>query len=215
MFDIRRIKRNGSYGYQSRCLSDPKAALGHRPTRVEMYQALGEGFKTYIKDGWLVCLANLGDLKSAELEWLDGPVEEFLLELEKTLFQKSYKIPTILAFVTEQGIRDMIPLSEIGRSFQIFYTRESELRELDFQDKCNQGWEDWDNDDWAKLALHDPVEALDGKGFFHYDSVGQVLRLDELLGEFLNEKALVEHVKDVMEYRRLRYLERRCVTVQG
>ncbi len=187
-----------------------KTELGHRPSRAEMYQALGEGFKTYIKDGWLAYLANLGDLKPVELEWLNGPVEEFLLELEKTLFQKSYKIPTILTFVTEQRIRDIVTLSEIGLSFQIFYTHESELRELDFQDKCNQGWEAWDNDDWAKLALHDPVEALDGKGFFHYDSVGQVLRLDERLGNFLNEKALVEHVKDVMEYRKSRYLERRC-----
>lgn len=60
-----------------------KDALGMRPARTQMYEKLGEGFRKYLRDGWMAFLASVGDLNQQEIAWPGTAAEEFLLELWK------------------------------------------------------------------------------------------------------------------------------------
>lgn len=184
-----------------------RATLGRRPTRAELYRKLKRGFSKYLKEGWLRYLAWEDELNSVELTWMDTPVEEFLIELETTQFQKAYKIPTILAFLTPDGVKPGVRLQDIAQSFMDFYYGNA-LHQTDFCDKSNRDWRSWDIDKFAGLAVTYPVAELSQGRFFHYDAERQMFELDASLHPFLSD-TLAGHIRDIMEYRRLRYFAKR------
>lgn len=185
-----------------------KDILGMRPTRTQMYVKLGEGFRKYLQDGWIAFLASVGDLNQQEIAWPGTTAEKFLLELENTTFQKSYKIPVVLAFLNEQGVWPSVHLLEIaGRMMDFYYS--DEILQNDFCDKTNRDWRSWDRYAFARLALENPIYYLANKEhFFHYDEIRQVFSLDECLYPYLTT-TLAYHIRDVMEFRRLRYIRLR------
>ncbi|MDP4162337.1 MAG: hypothetical protein Q8898_04455, partial [Bacillota bacterium] len=188
-----------------------KLELGHRPTRTEMYRTLGLDFFKLIRDGCLKYLANQGNLNTEELGWLNSPVEDFLIYLEHTRFDKSYKIPTLLSFVTqENGLKPSVTLTEIAQSFIHFYC-DYKTHQVDFCNKCHKDWHLWSVDQFADLALRNPVTYLaeSGSQFFRYDADRQVLSLDPCLEEYIKSRLLAEHVLDIMRFRELDYFDRR------
>ncbi|NLY73919.1 MAG: hypothetical protein GX075_01280 [Firmicutes bacterium] len=162
-----------------------KTALGARPTRTEMYLRLGKKFDKYLRWGWLSFLRELGELAPEEERFIGTAAEEFLIELEKTVFDKAYKIPTVLSFVTGNGVRDSVHLTDIGRSMSDFY-HESEEHQLDLQDKSNRNWRYWDINEFTALARKNPVKYLAKSRFFHYDKHCQLLQLDRCLNGYLD-----------------------------
>lgn len=186
-----------------------KSLSGSRPTRVMMYLKLGKGFHEYLLDGWLAFLAGLGELDTEETKLLGTPAEEFLCGLEKTVFEKAYKIPVILAFLSDRGkVRSSVTLTEIGRKMLDFY-QESEEHQLDFHDKSNRNWREWGSEKFADLALENPITYLSRsmEKFFKYDEANQVFLLRNL-DDFLN-KTLAGHIRDIMKYRKLKYFQSR------
>lgn len=188
-----------------------KASLeGVRPTRAQMELQLGNGFQSFLKDGWVAFLSSVGELKDAELDWLGTPAEEFLFELENTVFQKSYKIPVILTFLTPDGIRTEVQLREIAEKMMAFYHADSDLQR-DFCDASNRDWRSWGSEEFARLAVQNPIYHLARREqFFHYDEIKQVFSLDDSLKPYLSP-ALAEHIRDIMEYRRLKYIRKRYI----
>ncbi len=184
-----------------------KTSLGKRSTRTDMYLRLGKKFDKYLRQGWLGFLAEMGELSAEEMGFVGTAAEEFLIELEKTVFDKAYKIPTVLAFVTRNGVRAAVPLTDIGRSLSDFYHL-SEDHQLDLQDKSNRDWRYWGNDEFMALARKNPVNYLSKSRFFHYDDGSQLFQLDQSLNQYLNS-TLAAHIKDIMEYRRLKYFQGR------
>lgn len=184
-----------------------KTALRARPTRTEMFLKLGKKFDKYLRRGWLGFLAEIGELTAEEMRFVGAAAEEFLAELEKTAFDKAYKIPTVLAFVTGKGVRSSVHLTDIGRSLSDFY-HGSEEHQLDLQDKSNRDWRYWRDDDFKALARKNPVNYLSKSRFFHYDDGSQLFQLDQSLNQYLNS-TLAFHMKDIMEYRRLKYFQGR------
>ena len=190
-----------------------KIGLGRRPTRAEMYLKLGKKFQRYLRRGWLGFLAEAGELRPEETRFVGMVAEDFLVELEKTKFDKAYKIPTVLAFVTRNGVRASVHLTDIGRSLSDFY-HGSEEHQLDLQDKSNRNWRYWGNDEFVNLARRNPVNYLSKSRFFHYDDGSQLFQLDQSLNPYLNS-TLAFHIKDIMEYRRLKYFQGRYQVEPG
>lgn len=184
-----------------------KTGLGKRPTRVQMYLKLGKKLDKYLRRGWLGFLAEMGELNSEEIKFVGTAAEKFLIELEKTVFDKAYKIPTVLAFVTRNGVRPSVSLTDIGQSLSDFY-HGSEEHQLDLQDKSNRNWRYWGNDEFMNLARRNPVNYLSKSRFFHYDDGSQLFQLDQSLNPYL-DLTLAAHMKDIMEYRRLKYFRGR------
>ena len=184
-----------------------RATLGRRPTRAEMYRKLKSGFTKYLKTGWLRYLAAEEELNETEWSWLDTPVEAFLIELETTPFQKAYKIPTILAFLTPDGVLPSVSLREIAQRFRDFYY-DDPLHQTDFCDKSNQDWRSWENDKFANLALAYPVAELSRSRFFHWIEDKRLLEIDASLHSYLSG-LLADQIRDIMEYRRIRYFSKR------
>ena len=184
-----------------------KTALRARPTRTEMYLRLGKKVDKYLRWGWLSFLRELGELTPEERQFVGTLAEEFLMELEKTAFDKAYKIPTVLAFVTRNGVRASVHLTDIGRSLSDFY-HGSDEHQLDLRDRSNRDWRYWGIDEFTALARKKPVKDLAKSRFFNYDKQQQLLQLDRSLNGYLN-LTLAEQIRDIMEYRRLKYFQGR------
>lgn len=183
-----------------------KVKLGYRPSRLALYKASRTKFKEYFREGWLRFLHGVGELQSEEESWIGTPAEDFLYYLENTKMTKSYKIPVVSAFLRESGkVASSVALREIGIVFMQFYKGNS-VHRRDFVDRVHEGWENWSLDHYVDLAKRNPVTYLAKGEFFNFDNIQGTLRLDESLRGYLSE-LLAEHIKDILEYRRLEYFE--------
>lgn len=186
-----------------------KEYLGHRPSRVEMMEGSDIPIREFLSGGWLGFLASLGELEADEECLLGTRAEKFLEETEKTSMTKSYKVPTIAAFIEKGSLLMNISLERVGRSLMDFYTS-SPVHQRDLRDQTNQSWADWQADDFARLARLNPVRFLSrGKhGFYHYDEINRVFMLDSELGQYPSD-ILAWHLADILEYKRLSYFRRK------
>jgi hypothetical protein len=90
-----------------------------------------------------------------------------------------------------------------------FY-RDNPLHQKDLRDESNRDWQSWGIDRFTTLARKNPVYYLSkGKGrFFNYDEINKIFYLSPEIEPFLSP-ALAEHVKDILEYKRLDYFRKR------
>ncbi len=184
-----------------------KQSLGRRPNRLDIYEGSDIPIREYLRDGWLRFLESVGDLEPEEEGWLGTPAEDFLIEIEQTRFAKSYKIPTIKAFLREGIIVSRVGLQEIAGEMMAFY-RDYPIHQKDLSDRSNRNWRDWGVKQFARLARVNPVNFLSKGRFFHYDEINQIMYLDPEVEPFLSP-VLAVHVEDILEFRRLDYFRRR------
>ncbi|MGI6366615.1 MAG: DEAD/DEAH box helicase family protein [Bacillota bacterium] len=185
-----------------------KGELGRRPTRIDMYYRSDIPIREYLKEGWLSWLGKMDELTQEERSWLDTPVEEFLIDIEKTSMSKAYKMPTIGSLLNNGGISKRVSLEIIGRNFMDFYVN-TPLHQKDLKDKSNRNWRSWDVSKFTDLAKKNPVHFLSKSSkFFHYDEINKVFYLDDSLDQFLTP-ALAEHLRDILDYRTTQYFRRR------
>ena len=184
-----------------------KDKLGRRPTRLDMYEGSDIPIREYLKRGWLAYLKSLGELLPEEQKWVGTAAEDFLQTIEKTSMTKSYKIPTIGAFLQQETILPKVHLDAIGKNFRDFYV-EHPLHQKDFKDKSNKDWRRWKQADFTKLARKNPVFFLNKNKYFHFDEVNKIFSLNEKLSPYLSI-LLSEHVKDILAFKRIHYFRRR------
>jgi superfamily II DNA or RNA helicase/HKD family nuclease len=185
-----------------------KHSLGRRPTRLDIYQGSDIPIKEYLKRGWLRFLESAGDLDAEEATWLGGPAEEFLREVERTHLTKAYKLPTIGAFLRDDGgMSGKVGVDEIGRSMMRFYV-DHPLHQKDLSNDSNRGWQQWSVDDFTRLARRNPVTFLSRGRFFKYDEVDRVMHLSPKIHPHLTP-SFAWHVQDILEFRRIDYFRRR------
>ncbi|MDP3486890.1 MAG: DEAD/DEAH box helicase family protein [Bacillota bacterium] len=186
-----------------------KAKLGHRPTREDMHMQGGLLFRLYYQrfDSWLGFQSEMGDLTVDEQAWLNTPAWGFLRELERTSMAKSYKMPTILTFLKGSHIVDSVTLSEIGRSFQEFYSITK--HQIDLQDQRHAGWENWPLPKYMKLAEDNPVHFLsEGRnGYFSYNKPTQEFSIIPPVRPYLSPLFAL-HVADILKYKTADYFRR-------
>ena len=185
-----------------------KQSLGRRPTRLDIYQGSDIPIREYLKHGWLRFLESAGDLDAEEAAWLGRPAEEFLRDVERTHLTKAYKLPTIGAFLGDDGIMSSrVGLDEIGRSMMRFYV-DHPLHQKDLNNDSNRGWQQWSIDDFTRLARQNPVTYLSRGRFFKYDEVGRMMHLSPKIRTDLTPR-FASHVQDILEFRRIDYFRRR------
>jgi len=185
-----------------------KHSLGRRPTRLDIYQGSDIPIKEYLRRGWLRFLESAGDLDAEEATWLGGPAEEFLREVERTHLTKAYKLPTIGAFIRDDGgMSGEVGVNEIGLSMMRFYI-DHPLHQKDLSNDSNRGWRQWSVDDFTRLARRNPVTFLSRGRFFKYDEVDRVMHLSPKIHPHLTP-SFAWHVQDILEFRRIDYFRRR------
>ena len=190
-----------------------KDDLEHRPLRFDIYT--GSDLKTNHflrrkygdKDGYLRFLDDIGEIKPEEKEWLGTIVEDFLLELEKTVMSKSYKMPVLLSLIQEGELRPEVSLKKVGQTFMRFY-QDHKLHQKDLNNKRHKNWQSWDLDKFTKEAVRNPVKFLSKREYFIHDKENEKFRLTSKLEPYLNE-TLKEHYLDIINYRKTRYFHRR------
>ncbi len=127
-----------------------KAELGHRPSRTELFTYMDETIYLNIKSkakinpfkNYLNFLKNQNDLSDEEIAWLDTPAVNFINMIEKTSMSKTYKLPTILAFIKNGRLELKINDDDLYESFNDFYSHGSNAVDL-LRDKNSQTFKEW------------------------------------------------------------------------
>ncbi len=189
-----------------------KDELGRRPMRVDLYQGTDIEMKNYLNSryyekGFLRFLHDIGELNSTEKEWFNTIAEELLLYLESTRMSKLYKIPVLSSFIQDDQLQMKVSLEEIGQSFMNFY-KDNKKYQKDLNNKKHKNWQEWELERFIKEAEQNPVHFLNKKKYFIHDEVNNNFLLNPELEQFLS-KELTSHFQDIIEFRKLRYYNRR------
>ena len=192
-----------------------KEQLGQRPTRTDMYNGVDIPLERYLQpDGWLGYLESVGELTPEEALWLGTPAAHFLREIEKTSMVKSYKMPTIGAFLGNGQIRAEADTAMMVRRWREYYAEPVRGKDME-KDASSRSWRNWDDPRLYKLVEQNPIYFLSKSSrFFSYDQLGKRFRLSEELLPFLSE-ALAAQVEDILNWRTENYFAKRYKTNGG
>ncbi|MBT9133707.1 MAG: putative DNA repair helicase RadD [Firmicutes bacterium] len=183
--------------------------FGRRPSREEINLHGGLPFRLYYQrfDSWLRFLEEVCDLTDEEKSWLGTPAEKFLREMERTSMSKSYKVPTIQAFLLGDTIVPRVSLEAIGQSFRDFYS--TTKHQVDLQDKRHAAWRTWALEKYMKLAEENPVHFLSQgrNGLFAYDKAMREFSIVPAVAPYLSP-LMAQHVADVLQYKTADYFRR-------
>jgi superfamily II DNA or RNA helicase len=206
-----------------------KENLGRRPNRLDVYEGIDIPFRYYLNnDGWLRFLDSVGELTAEEKSWLGTPAEELLKTLDKTTMSKSFKMPTLLAFLSVNdelvstdtlirpdpftdtiSVADNVTLAQIVSSWKNYYQKPFFERDL-LKHTITRNWREWSDDRIARHVLENPVHFLSKshKQFFRYDETNKKFSLDPALQNFLGS-TMANHIKDILAWRTVNYFATR------
>lgn len=140
-------------------------------------------------------------------------IASFLSEVEKTSMTKLYKIPTILALVYDNQLHNETHITNIVASFKTFYN--SSINAKDLTDESNSNFKEWTEKEWKHLAEKNPIHYLTKRdsSIFMYDAESAIFSLRFDPGDLVVlrkcNKQVLAFVKDIINYRRQGYIERK------
>ncbi len=186
-----------------------EAHEGRRPTALE-YSLYLNGPLPNVQAGWFGLLRDAGLLSDDEAAVVDSQVGDFLREIEKGAYTKSFKLVTLQAMLNAQRLHDGMPLRDLALGARWLVLRDRRLRNdlvnavRSFADPARPSDSEWlaywrrnPIDAWtaAGRADADPWFRLDGEQFTPTFSAPEGLEhvADDLVGE-------------IVEYRLHRYL---------
>lgn len=194
-----------------------KKNLGKTPTVMDIFEQSDYSFNIYRQKfkSWLEFRNEIGDLNDTESSWLNENklIGDFLADIEKTSMSKSYKIPTILAFIDNNLIKKDVSSLSIAKYFKSFYTNNKRYQ-LDLNDKSNKNWKTWQLKDFENLALRNPIHYLSTgamKKYFNYNKSTKKLSLNDKLFNLItkNNKEFTLALKDRLTYKKINYFQRK------
>ncbi|MBQ1786774.1 MAG: hypothetical protein II005_08630, partial [Turicibacter sp.] len=193
-----------------------KADLGHRPSRTELFTYMDETIYLNVKGkakvnpfkNYLAFLQKQNELTEEEQSWLETSAASFLNMIEKTSMSKTYKLPTLLAFIGKDTLKLTINDQDLYESFKEFYSHGSNAVDL-LRDKNSQNYKQWNKEQYVKLARKNPVHFLcqSESDFFSKDETH--MYLTEELGPYQNNAEFIEHLKDAIELRKQEFYKNR------
>ena len=192
-----------------------KEQLERRPTRTDMYNGVDIPIERYMNpDGWFGFLASIEELTQEEMAWVGTPAAQFLRELEKTSMSKSYKMPTIGAFLTQNGIAPEVDPERMVQSWREYYQEPVRGKDME-RDASSRNWRRWDDARLYRLVEKNPIYFLSqGNRLFEYDQINQRFRLSAALLPYLST-TLAVHVSDILNWRTENYFAKRYKTGGG
>lgn len=194
-----------------------KDDLGHRPSRVELfnnmdyevYCEMKKKSKLNIFNDYLGFLKENDELLNDEVEFMNTRVYDFIKMLETTKMSKSYKIPILLAFYNDGDIKMSLSEEDIYKSFYEFYHKGSNKVDM-LKDKGTVGFEEWEKKDYVRLAKDNPVKFLiKSHGDFFKKRDNSVIALFEEMSQYITNDVFIRNIRDSIEFRCRKYYEER------
>lgn len=197
-----------------------KELLDNRvPSRMELYTNMNEEI-------YLLCMKNTSDnpfkhyldflyelkeLSPEEMQIYQSIGKEFLSILEVTSMTKSYKMPILLAFYNNGNVKMEIDEEDVVNSYKEFYAQGVNWKDL-MTHNSSKDFKNWDKKRYLSEAKKNPVQFLkkSGNGFF-VDKEGYVLALNEQLTEVIKSPVFARQMKDIIDYRVMKYYRSRFV----
>lgn len=199
-----------------------KAELGHRPSRTELFTYMDETIYLNIKSkakinpfkNYLNFLKNQNDLSDEEIAWLDTPAVNFINMIEKTSMSKTYKLPTILAFIKNGRLELKINDDDLYESFNDFYSHGSNAVDL-LRDKNSQTFKEWGKAEYVKLARKNPVHFLCQSESEFFSSDEEFMYLTNSLAPYQENLLFIQHIKDAIELRKQEFYKNRLEKLES
>ena len=199
-----------------------KAELGHRPSRTELFTYMDETIYLNLKSkakinpfkNYLNFLNNQNDLSDEEIAWLDTPAANFINMIEKTAMSKTYKLPTILAFIKNERLELKINDEDLYESFKNFYSHGSNAVDL-FRDKNSQTFKEWGKAEYVKLARKNPVHFLCQSESEFFSSDDEFMYLTNSLAPYQENLLFIQHIKDAIELRKQEFYKNRLEKLES
>ena len=199
-----------------------KAELGHRPSRTELFTYMDETIYLNLKSkakinpfkNYLNFLKNQNDLNDEEIAWLDTPAANFINMIEKTSMSKTYKLPTILAFIKNGRLELKINDDDLYESFNDFYSHGSNAVDL-LRDKNSQTFKEWGKAEYVKLARKNPVHFLCQSESEFFSSDEQFMYLTNSLAPYQENLLFIQHIKDAIELRKQEFYKNRLEKLES
>ena len=199
-----------------------KAELGHRPSRTELFTYMDETIYLNIKSkakinpfkNYLNFLNNQNDLSDEEIAWLDTPAANFINMIEKTAMSKTYKLPTILAFIKNERLELKINDEDLYESFKDFYSHGSNAVDL-LRDKNSQTFKEWGKAEYVKLARKNPVHFLCQSESEFFSSDDEFMYLTNSLAPYQENLLFIQHIKDAIELRKQEFYKNRLEKLES
>ena len=199
-----------------------KAELGHRPSRTELFTYMDETIYLNIKSkakinpfkNYLNFLKNQNDLSDEEIAWLDTPAVNFINMIEKTSMSKTYKLPTILAFIKNGRLELKINDDDLYESFNDFYSHGSNAVDL-LRDKNSQTFKEWGKAEYVKLARKNPVHFLCQSESEFFSSDDEFMYLTNSLAPYQENLLFIHHIKDAIELRKQEFYKNRLEKLES
>ena len=199
-----------------------KAELGHRPSRTELFTYMDETIYLNIKSkakinpfkNYLNFLKNQNDLSDEEIAWLDTLAVNFINMIEKTSMSKTYKLPTILAFIKNGRLELKINDDDLYESFKDFYSHGSNAVDL-LRDKNSQTFKEWGKAEYVKLARKNPVHFLCQSESEFFSSDEQFMYLTNSLAPYQENLLFIQHIKDAIELRKQEFYKNRLEKLES
>ena len=191
-----------------------KQLLGKRPSRRELFanmtisvyeQCLKHPKESPFKH-YLMLLAELNELTSAEQAIRGTVAEEFLQEMMNTAMTKVYKMPVLLALQEKSRLKARITYADILPVWKAFFAHGRNWQDLphvgSFQDyqKLTDSWH------LTKIKKM-PVQFL--QSAFLQSRGEWALVFCEAMEPYLDNEVVVSHFHDIVEYRAKDYYRRR------
>lgn len=190
---------------------------GKVPTRMELFTHMEDEVYEYCmrhaKDNpfrrYLDFLHDLHELSKEEEELYSGLAREFLVTIEQTDMQKSYKMPILYSIYNHGKIRLAVTKQEVLKAWKEFFDKGTNWKDFSADMSYEKYMEMSEQQHWEK-AREMPIRFLvnSGKGFF-VKKEGYAIALREDLKDWMEHKALQRHMGDVLEYRTMEYYRRR------
>lgn len=190
-----------------------KNLLDKVPTRMELFTYMDEDIYNLCLSNskenpfrnYLGFLKNEGLLTGEELQIQDSIAGDFLVELERTSMTRSYKMPVLYSFISEDKIKKEVSESLVLNKWKEFFAK-------------NKNWKDLPKvssyQDYIKITdkahldniKKNPVNFLkqSSADFFVSSDTGLIALCDNLI-PFLENPIFVAQVKDIIDYRTIHY----------
>lgn len=196
-----------------------KEMLGHRPTRVEIFNNIDDEVYSAIKktksslnpfNYYLGFLHENKELSKSEELLINTKAHEFIKMIENTSMSKSYKIPVFLSFYNDGKMKMQIDEDDVYNSFYEFYHKGSNKVDM-LRHKSTADFEKWGKKEYVKLAKDNPVKFfVKTHGDFFEKQDGAVISLCYEMNQYINSEIFVSNMKDSIEFRYGKYYEDRC-----
>ncbi len=132
--------------------------------------------------------------------------EDFINMIENTSMSKLYKLPILLAFYNDGRIKEEILEDDIVKSFRTFYSNGQNMLDM-LKDKSTKDFKSWDDKKIISLAYKNPIKFLLKSSGEYFNLHGKVFSLDKRLRTYINNENFIKEFKDVIDYKRLRFLK--------